>query len=173
MATETLLFKDDGKPSFETDPGQKGVVLCRHCGRWHERLQLEIGKEFCAFCLTTHHSRACGAGLGEKCAQPHADPIYEFITKECQSHQRFDLSFCRECNCFHSKKAWKICLQKNRPKPSWSKERKHTWKLRWSVCGTTKSMKKDWSIFDSRQMSRLTPLEYPMSNGRFVRNSKV
>lgn len=173
MATDSLLFKDDGKPSFKADPCQKGVVFCAHCGTWHERLQFDNRKEFCAFCLTTHHSRACGAGLGEKCIQPEADPIHEFITRECQNHQRFDLSFCRECNCFHSKEAWKVCLLKNKLEPSWSAERKQIWKLRWSVCDTGKSLQTDRSLFDSRELSRLTPLEYPLSSGRFVRNCKV
>lgn len=170
MVSDVLLFKDNGRPSFEKDPGQKGVVLCRHCGAWHERLQLEIGKEFCAFCMTTHHSRACSAGLGEDCIRPNADPIHKFITKECLNHQMFDLSFCHECNCFHSKEAWKLCLEKNKPSLSWSPERKRIWKLRWNV-STAKSLKRDRSLFDSRELSRLTPLEFPHSTGRFVRNS--
>lgn len=173
MATDALVFKDDGKPSFEADPGQRGVVKCAHCGAWHERLRLEIGKEFCAFCLTTHHSRACGAGLGEECSHPNSDPIHSFIEKECLKHQRFDLSYCRECNCFHSKEAWKLCLQKNRPKQSWSSERKRVWKLRWQVSGVRNSLQKDRSLFDTREMSRLTPLEYPLSSGKFVRNCSV
>ena len=173
MATDALIFKDDGKPSFEADPGYRGVVKCTHCGAWHERLKLDIGKEFCAFCLTSHHSRACGAGLGEKCTQPHADPIHAFVEKECLSHQRFDLSFCHACNCFHSKEGWKICLEKNKPKRSWSSERKQIWKLRWRVCAMINSLKKDRSIFDVRELSRLMPLEYPLSAGKFVHNCVV
>ena len=177
LATDTLVFRDDGKSSFPNDPGQIGVVYCEHCDSWHSRLRLETGLEFCAFCSTTHHSRACRAALGEKCPNPKIDTIHKFLTKECLKHQEFDLSFCKECNCFHSKQGWKLCLQKNRPKPAWSQKKKLVWQMRWRVCGSREEenavMKSERSLFNLADLIRTVPYEYPYSNARFVHHCNV
>jgi len=174
MATDTLIFRDDGKSSFTTDPGQDGIMYCKHCGSWHSNPKLDSGTKFCAFCYTTHHSRSCGAGLGEKCPDPSIDPIHSFLEKQCEKHQKFDLSFCVECNCFHSKQAFRICLEKNRPKRSWGKERTLIWKLRWRLCSSSEVMiKKERSLFNITELMRFVPYEYPFANGRFVHHCNV
>ena len=174
MAVDTLAFRDDGTPSFEEDPRLAGVRYCNHCASWHRRLILDTGVEFCAFCNTTHHSRACRAGLGEKCPDPKLDPIHAFMTRECRKHQEFDLSFCAECNCFHSKQGWKNCLRNNRPKSTWSNKRKLLWKKRWDLCRRSDdngmTMKIERNLFNLSALIRSVPYEYPLSNARFVHN---
>ncbi|MFI5419753.1 MAG: hypothetical protein ACHQ1H_02175, partial [Nitrososphaerales archaeon] len=157
MAIDTLIFRDDGKPSFLEDPKFYSVGYCRHCQSWHEKLALETGTKFCAFCYTTHHSRACRAGFGERCTEASLDPIHKFLNEECNKHQKFDLSFCKECNCFHSKEAWELCLDRNRPTMRWSEGRKTIWKLRWDVYTSDKSassVKRERSLFDVAELSR-------------------
>jgi hypothetical protein len=177
LAVDTLVFRDDGKTSFVEDPGQMGVKYCKHCRSWHQKLQLETGVEFCAFCNTTHHSRACRAGLGERCPDPKLDPIHEFMTRECLKHQKADLTFCSECNCFHSKQGWKICLENNRPKPTWSERKKLAWQTRWQMCrgswDESMTMKSNRSLFDLSGLIRTVPYEYPFSNGKFVHHCKA
>src|SRR5579864_5785971 len=168
MAIDTLIFRDDGKTSFLEDPHSYPISYCRHCRTWHEKLALESGTRFCAFCYTTHHSRACRAGFGEKCIDSALDPIHKFLTDECNKHQKFDLSFCKECNCFHSREGWKLCLEANRPTAKWSEARKTLWKLRWDVCTSESagSLIKERSLFDIAELARIIPYEYPFSNGR-------
>jgi hypothetical protein len=171
------VFRDDGRESFLEDPRRNGVRHCKHCNAWHAKLQLEMGTEFCAFCFTTHHSRACASGLGEKCKNPRIDPIHGFLIRECHLHQRFDLSFCRECNCFHSKQGWKICLENNIPKRGWSNERRVIWEIRWSASShslDTRTIKsEERSLFNISQLIRAVPYEYPFSNGKFIHHCKV
>ncbi|MDA4129451.1 MAG: hypothetical protein OK457_01650 [Thaumarchaeota archaeon] len=176
MAIDTLIFRDDGKPSFIENPKIHSVGYCRHCKVWHEKLALENGTKFCAFCYTTHHSRACRAGFHEKCTDVSVDPIHEFLTEECNKHQKFDLSFCKECNCFHSKKGWEICLDRNRPAKSWNIARKDIWKLRWDVSTSDEagsSIKRERSLFNPSEMQKIIPYEYPYSSGRFVHHCNV
>lgn len=175
MAIDTLVFREEGSPSFSTDPGQNGVRYCDHCKAWHARLQLEVGTEFCAFCSTTHHSRACGAGLGERCPNPSIDPIHAFLTRECHDHQKFDLNFCRECNCFHSNQGWKICLERNPINPSWSHERKLIWEMRWRATRSkaSRKIKSERSLFNMAQLIKAIPYEYPFSNAKFVHHCNV
>lgn len=176
MARDILIFRDDGKLSFTTDPGQDGIRYCEYCGSWHASLKLESGTEFCGFCYTTHHSRACGAGLREKCAGATIDPIHDFLSKECSKHQKFELNFCGECNCFHSKKAWRICLEKNRPKRAWSKDRKLVWEFRWQLCGSgdaERMVTKERSLFNMTELIRFVPYECPFSNGKFIHHCNV
>jgi hypothetical protein len=125
---------------------------------------------------TTHHSRACSAGFGEKCPDPEIDPINNFLTNECAKHQRFDLSFCMECNCFHSKDGWKLCLRNNPPRMGWDERRQMIWKLRWDVCTSDRSssgMSRERSLFNLQELARITPYEYPFSNAKFVRHRNV
>jgi len=176
MAIDTLVFRDDGKVSYLRNPGLSGVKYCRHCKVWHERLSLETGTRFCAFCYTTHHSKACRAGLNEKCADPSVDPIHDFLSEECEKNQKFDLSFCKECNCFHSKQGWKLCLEANRPKLSWNAGRQLVWRTRWDVCtadGNASSMKRERSLFNVSELSMIVPYEYPFSSGKFVHHCNV
>jgi hypothetical protein len=170
LAIDTLTFRDDGKESFPNDPRQNGVRYCKHCKAWHAKLQLDMGTKFCAFCFTTHHSRACASGLGEKCKNPAIDPIHGFLTRECHEHQRFDLSFCRECNCFHSKQGWKICLRNNRPERGWSEERRIIWQIRCRASNSLdkRTIRRERSLFNMAQLIRAVPHEYPFSNGRFI-----
>ena len=177
MAVDSIVFRDDGDSSYEQDPHMSGVSYCRRCMSWHSKLKLESGTEFCAFCNTSHHSRACKAGLGERCSDPSVDPIHKYLSAECKRQQRFDLSFCAECNCFHSIQGWKICLQNNKPKSNWSKERRLIWRLRWKVSRSSetarKVMKKERSVFDQTESARLVPYEYPLSRAKFVRRTKL
>jgi len=175
LAIDTLVFKDDGKTSYTRNPRISGVKYCRHCRVWHDRLSLETGLRFCSFCYTTHHSRACRAGLGQKCPDPSIDPIHNFLTDECSRNQKFDLSFCSECNCFHSKQGWTICLEANPPKSTWTQSRQTIWKLRWDACTTdgTSTLRRERSLFDTSERSMITPYEYPFSNGKFVHHCKV
>ena len=177
MATDTLVFRDDGRKSYTENPKIYGIKYCKHCRCWHEKLQLETGTKFCAFCYTTHHSKACQAGFGQKCRDPKADPIHEFLGEECSKNQKFDLSFCKPCNCFHSKEAWQLCLENNPPKPQWDSKRKMIWKLRWDVCNqfsvTDSSLRKERSLFNLDELQRITPHEYPYTNGKFVHHCNV
>ncbi|MHB2035430.1 MAG: hypothetical protein ACYCPW_01630 [Nitrososphaerales archaeon] len=177
MAIDTIAFRDDGKSSFAADPDQSGIAFCKRCRSWHAKLQLDSGLEFCAFCNTTHHSRACRAGLQESCPDKSIDPIHNFLTRECLKHQEFDLSFCRECNCFHSKQGWRVCLESNRPKRGWSQKRKLVWEMRWQVCGSNKGdssvIKTERSLFNLTDLMRIVPYEYPFSNGKFVHHCNV
>jgi hypothetical protein len=170
LAIDKLVFRDDGVPTFTEDPGFAGIEYCPYCGAWHEALTLVGVTVFCAFCKTTHHSRSCRAGLGERCSDPRADPIHAFLSRECLKHQKFDLSFCRGCNCFHSKEGWKICLEHNRPKANWRKSQKMIWKLRWKICtsaGENSTLRKERSLFNLDDLVRIVPYEYPFSTGRF------
>jgi hypothetical protein len=175
MAIDTLVFKDDGKVSYVQNPRISGIKYCRHCRVWHEKLALETGVKFCAFCYTTHHSRACRAGLGQRCQDLSIDPIHEFLSDECSKNQKFDLSFCKECNCFHSMQGWKICLEANRPKSSWTQAAQTVWKMRWDVCmaGTNSSIKRERSLFNVSELSMIVPYEYPFTNGKFVHHCNV
>ena len=171
MAIDTIIFRDDGKQSFHENPNLDGIEYCKHCRTWHEKLSLESGTKFCAFCYTTHHSRACRAGFGDRCPDPKLDPIHNFLTEECSKNQKFDLSFCKECNCFHSKEAWKMCLEANPPRPGWNEKRKMIWKLRWEVSISDQSgpgLRRERSLFDLAELLRIVPYEYPFSNGKFV-----
>jgi hypothetical protein len=171
LAIDTLVFRDDGNSSYREDPSLSGIMYCKHCRSWHAKLKLETGLEFCAFCSTTHHSRACGAGLGQKCSDPTIDPIHRFMTEECLKNQEFDLSFCRECNCFHSKLGWKVCLEKNRPGARWSQRRKTVWELRWRACRSSEkenALRRERSLFNMEELVRIVPYEYPYSNAKFV-----
>jgi hypothetical protein len=164
------VFRDDGVPTFTDDPRFSGIEFCSYCRAWHETLSLVGGALFCSFCKTTHHSRACRAGLGQRCSDPRADPIHVFLSRECLKHQKFDLSFCRGCNCFHSKEGWKVCLEHNRPKPNWHKGRRMIWKLRWKTCtasGERSILCKERSLFNLDDLDRIIPYEYPFSTGKF------
>jgi hypothetical protein len=175
LAIDTLVFKDDGKASYTQNPRISGIKYCRHCRVWHDRLSLETGLRFCAFCYTTHHSRACRAGLGQKCPDPSIDPIHYFLSDECARNQKFDLSFCSECNCFHSKQGWTVCLEANRPKTTWIQSRQTIWKLRWDACTTDSgsTLRRERSLFNTSERSMITPYEYPFTNGKFVHHCKV
>lgn len=176
MAIDTLVFRDDGKKSYSSDPAIQGVAYCRYCKMWHEDLTLESGPRFCAFCYTTHHSRACRAGYGEDCPDPSIDPIHHFLTQECSKHQIFDLSFCRECNCFHSSEAWRACLQNHRPRQGWTNKKKLIWKMRWETCVSERSgalMNRERSLFNMTELLRIVPHEYPYSNGKFIHHCHV
>ena len=177
MAVDTLLFRDDGKSSFEEDPMQINVKYCRHCKSWHEKLQLDSGIAFCAFCNTTHHWRACKAGLAEICPDPTIDPIHKFLENECLKHQRLNLNFCREYNCFHSKQGWVVCLENNKPQRNWSEKKRSIWETRWQVCAAHKNhssvLKSERSLFNLTDLVRTAPYEYPFSNGRFVHHCIV
>jgi hypothetical protein len=175
LAIDTLVFKDDGKASYTQNPRILGVKYCRHCKAWHDRLSLETGLRFCAFCYTTHHSKACRSGLGQKCPDPSIDPIHDFLSDECARNQKFDLAFCSECNCFHSKQGWSICLEANRPKPTWTQSRQTIWKLRWEACTLegNSTLRRERSLFDMSERSMITPYEYPFSNGKFVHHCNL
>ena len=175
LAIDTLVFRDDGKSSYVVNPYISGVKYCRHCRSWHEKLSLENGTKFCVFCLTTHHSRACRAGLGQSCPDPSIDPIHDFLGEECSKNQKFDLSFCKECNCFHSKQGWTLCLEANRPKQSWNQNRQTIWKMRWDVCMADglSSLKRERSLFNVSELSMIVPYEYPFTNGKFVHHCNV
>jgi hypothetical protein len=175
LAIDTLVFRDDGKSSYVVNPHISGAKYCRHCRAWHERLSLENGTKFCAFCYTTHHSRACRAGLGQSCPDPSIDPIHDFLGDECSKNQKFDLSFCKECNCFHSKQGWTLCLEANHPKQSWNQNRQTIWKMRWDVCMADglSSLKRERSLFNVSELSMIVPYEYPFTNGKFVHHCNV
>ncbi len=161
--------------SYALNPRISTVKYCRHCHTWHEKLSLGNGTKFCAFCYTTHHSRACRAGLDQKCQDASIDPIHDFLSDECSKNQKFDLSFCKECNCFHSKQGWKLCLEANPPKPIWNQSRQTIWKLRWDVCLAEEdsAMKRERSLFNVSELSMIVPYEFPYSNGKFVHHCNV
>ncbi|MGI0092046.1 MAG: hypothetical protein ACREBS_10080 [Nitrososphaerales archaeon] len=176
MAIDTLLFRDDGQSSFVQDPMQNNIRYCGHCKSWHAKLQLDSGIEFCAFCNTTHHSRACRAGLGEACPDPSIDHIHSFLVKECSKHQKLDLNFCKECNCSHSKQGWNICLENNKPQRNWSQKKKSIWKTRRQACAINEEssvLRSERSLFNLTDLVRTVPFEYPFSNGRFVHHCNV
>jgi hypothetical protein len=175
LTKDLLIFRDDGKTSYSSNPRILGVKYCKHCRAWHEKLALEGGPKFCAFCYTTHHSKACRSGFGDKCSDPELDPIHEFLVDECSRHQKFDLSFCKDCNCFHSKRGWKICLRANPPKDGWDDKRKLIWRMRWEICTSDiedSIMSKERSLFDLGELTRITPHVFPFSNGKFVHHRK-
>ncbi len=178
MTIDSIVFREEGNPSFKQNPSQNGVSYCEFCKAWHTKLKLEAGIEFCAFCNTTHHSRACRAGLRERCNDPSVDPIHNFLSQECKRQQRFDLNFCGDCNCFHSKHGWKICLENHKPKSNWSKERKLIWKMRWQSSRSSETerkviMKRERNLFDQTEAMRLVPYEYPLSSAKFIRQSNL
>ncbi|MDG6996743.1 MAG: hypothetical protein JRN52_12545 [Nitrososphaerota archaeon] len=168
MSMDSLVFQEDGRASYLEDPKRHGILYCRHCKAWHFRPRLETGTEFCAFCSTTHHSRACGAGLREKCSTVR-DPIHEFLSAECERQRKLDLSFCVECNCYHSKRGWKICLERNRPKSSWSQRRKLFWRIRWNACSGAQDseFRTERSLFNKTELERILPYEYPLAKSKF------
>ena len=173
---DSLVFKDEGKPSFIQNPVQDGVKFCAFCNAWHKARSLDNGTEFCAFCNTTHHSEACRVGLRDKCPDPIVDPIHQFLEEECSRHQKFDLGFCPECNCFHSKPAWLVCLTNNKPLLSWSPTRRMLWNLRWEACNSRQEMpsiKLQRSIFNAEELVRIVPHKYPYSNAKFVHHCNV
>lgn len=177
MVVDSIVFRDEGKASFQNDPHQKGVIYCSYCRSWHVKFKLAMGTEFCAFCSTTHHSQACRAGLGEKCPDTNVDPIHNFLTRECRRKQKFDLNFCSECNCFHSNQGWRICLENNKPKSGWSEKRKLIWKMRWQLTRTgemeSKSLKRERSLFNMTESMRLVPRDYPFASSKFVCRSNT
>ena len=170
---DSLVFKDDGRPSFLENPIQEGVGLCNFCNAWHNSRASKNGIEYCAFCDTSHHSSACKAGLHDECPDPVADLIHGFLDEECSRQQKFDLSFCRGCNCFHSKPAWSVCLTNNMPQKNWSPTKRMLWTLRWEASNTNQKLKQERSLFNKEDLIRIVPNKYPFGNTKFIHHCEV